>query len=184
VAALGRGDHTNGAIASEVERYLLTGETDPYHSAWGGDSFMDRAQRASDDLRGALVAEVSRRSAGAVVRDLPEPHALVALTRRKSEPMVRGLFPRVEQGTSSRWSSARSSTSRRKGSRASCATRASTTTPGTWRLELADAFGRQFRPGDERVDADEVADIVRDAAGRRDGWKVILGRCTPPADAR
>jgi hypothetical protein len=47
------------------------------------------------------------------------------------------------------------------------------------RIELADAFGRQFRPGDERVNADEVADIVRDAAVRRNGWKVILSRCTP-----
>lgn len=47
------------------------------------------------------------------------------------------------------------------------------------RLELATAFGQDFRPGDERVDAAEVADLVRDAAVRRNGWKVILARCGP-----
>ncbi|MEQ1564798.1 MAG: hypothetical protein ABMA64_04085 [Myxococcota bacterium] len=275
------------AIASEIERYLLTGETDPYHSAWGGDSFMDRAHRASDDLRGALVAEVSRRSAGAVVRELPEPEVLAALTRQKSEPMVRGLFPRAEQDhvlalversvvfltpdTVERvlrdesfdhdaWHLANlylhsvgapllgPDAPRLLGlsQETTCYV-----TPGyfdddspfadfvvhevahifhnckreqvglpftrrrEWlldiayqkretfayaceafarvlerarrpsdRLELADAFGRQFRPGDERVDADEVSDIVRDAAVRRNGWKVILGRCTPSRSSR
>ncbi len=31
----------------------------------------------------------------------------------------------------------------------------------------------------EHVEAAEVADIVLETAGRRNGWKVILGRCAP-----
>ena len=34
--------------------------------------------------------------------------------------------------------------------------------------------------GDERVDRDEFLDILREAAPRRNGWKVILARCAPP----
>ena len=41
-------------INDEIDRYLRTGESDPYHAAWPG-SFMERANRAHDDLRGALV---------------------------------------------------------------------------------------------------------------------------------
>ena len=41
-------------IADEVERHLLTGESDPLHSARPG-SFMERANRAHEDLRGAPV---------------------------------------------------------------------------------------------------------------------------------
>ena len=36
-----------------------------------------------------------------------------------------------------------------------------------------------FGTFDGAVDADEVADIVREAARRRNGWKVILSRCAP-----
>jgi hypothetical protein len=82
-------------INDEVERYLRTGETDPHHAAWSG-SFMERANRAHDDLRGALVREVRRLTAGLTHGPLPEVDT-VALTRSKTEPMVRGLFPRAEQ---------------------------------------------------------------------------------------
>ena len=44
-------------IAEEVERYRLTGESDPLYSAWSG-GFLERANRAHDDLRGALVCAV------------------------------------------------------------------------------------------------------------------------------
>ena len=80
----------------EIERYLKTGRCDLLYVAWPGDLF-ERARRARDDLRGALVAEV-RRLAGS--HGVPEPLAdldVVAFTRRRVEPMVRGLFPRVEQ---------------------------------------------------------------------------------------
>jgi hypothetical protein len=51
-------------IADEVERYIRTGETDPHHAAWPGNGFMERANHAHDDLRGALVREVRRLAEG------------------------------------------------------------------------------------------------------------------------
>jgi hypothetical protein len=85
------------SIAEEVERYVRTGETDPHHAAWPGSGFMERANRAHDELRGALVREVRRRAEGLAHEPLPQADT-VALTRDKVEPMVRGLFPRAEQG--------------------------------------------------------------------------------------
>jgi len=83
------------SIDDELERYLRTGETDPYHAAWSGD-FLERASRARQDLRSALVREVRRLAEGRP--DAPIPHGdAVALTRRKVAPMVRGLFPCAEQ---------------------------------------------------------------------------------------
>lgn len=85
-------------VADEVERYLRTGDTDPYRAAWPSQSFYERAQLAGADLENALVAEVSRRANG-----WEPPPALVAIedlvafTCIKVEPMVRGLFPRAEQ---------------------------------------------------------------------------------------
>ena len=83
------------SIAKEVERYLLTGESDPLYSAWSG-SFLERANRAHDHLRGALVRTVKRLTEGLAHAPLPETNT-VALTRAKVEPMVCGLFPRAEQ---------------------------------------------------------------------------------------
>ncbi|HWZ50709.1 MAG TPA: hypothetical protein VNW54_04515 [Granulicella sp.] len=82
-------------IAEEVERYLLTGDRDPLYSAWSG-SFLERANRARVDLRGALVRKVRRLTKGLTHEPLPKTDT-VALTRGKVEPMVRGLFPRAEQ---------------------------------------------------------------------------------------
>ena len=86
---------TQPTIAQEVERFLLTGETDPYRSAWSG-GFLERERRAHDDLRGGLIRAAIRLSAGLRHEQLPEVDT-VSLTRAKVEPMVRGLFPRVEQ---------------------------------------------------------------------------------------
>jgi hypothetical protein len=57
---------------------------------------MDRATRAHDDLRDALVREVRRLARGHSQKPLPLTDP-VALARGKVEPMVRGLFPRTEQ---------------------------------------------------------------------------------------
>lgn len=89
---------TTPTVADEIERYLRTGDTDPYHAAWSSPSFFKRSQLAGVDLENALVAEVSRRANGWE----PPPalmaiEDLVAFTRTKVEPMVRGLFPRAEQ---------------------------------------------------------------------------------------
>ncbi len=82
-------------IAGEIERYLRTGATDLLCTAWPG-TFMERAKRAHGDLRDALVHEVRRLAEGLTHEPLPEADT-AALTRRKVEPMVRGLFPRAEQ---------------------------------------------------------------------------------------
>lgn len=87
-------DARPGAV-DEIERYLRSGDTDPYRAAWSG-GFMERRHRAHDDLRGALVREVRRR-AEARTHHAPREADTVALTRRKVEPMVRGRFPRAEQ---------------------------------------------------------------------------------------
>jgi hypothetical protein len=86
----------HATVDDEVERYLRTGETDPHHAAWPGSGLMERASRAHEDLRGALVRDVRRLAEGLTHEPLPQADS-VALTRGKVEPMVRGLFPRIEQ---------------------------------------------------------------------------------------
>jgi hypothetical protein len=83
------------SIKEEIERYLRTGDSDPLHTAWPG-GFTERAQRAHDDLRNALVREVHRLAQG---RSHPTSPAIdpILFTRNKVEPMVCGLVPRAEQ---------------------------------------------------------------------------------------
>lgn len=83
------------SIREEIERYLCTGDSDPYHAAWPG-GFMERVNRAHEDLRGALVQEVQRLAQDGRHQSLPAIDP-VAFTRSKVTPMVRGLFPRSEQ---------------------------------------------------------------------------------------
>jgi hypothetical protein len=47
------------------------------------------------------------------------------------------------------------------------------------RRALASEYAREERISEERVDAAEVASIVQAASAARNGWKVILSRCTP-----
>ena len=82
---------------SEIERYLRSGEHDPLFGAWPGGTVLECARRGDADLRRALVAEVKARTATVSV-----PEALIdldceAFARAKVAPMVRGLFPIVEQ---------------------------------------------------------------------------------------
>ena len=88
-------NHGPPSTTDEVERYLLTGSSDPLYAVWPGN-ILERATRAHDDLRGALINEIRRREAR---RKLAMPARLdaVALTRAKVEPMVRGLFPPAER---------------------------------------------------------------------------------------
>jgi hypothetical protein len=44
---------------------------------------------------------------------------------------------------------------------------------------LAEQYARTARISDERVDAAEVAGIIRAASEVRNGWKLILARCAP-----
>jgi hypothetical protein len=52
------------------------------------------------------------------------------------------------------------------------------------RRALAVEYGSKRRISEERVDPAEVASIVAEAAGARNGWKVILGRCAPSTKPR
>ena len=82
-------------IAREIARYLRTGDTDPMCAAWPG-GVLDPDRRAHNELRGALVREVKRLSRGKSHRQVPDGDP-IALTRRKVDPMVRGLFTPAEQ---------------------------------------------------------------------------------------
>jgi hypothetical protein len=48
------------------------------------------------------------------------------------------------------------------------------------RAALAREYGRDGLISEVRVDPAEVADILREAGPRRNGWKVIVARCAPP----
>ncbi len=72
------------SIALEIDRYLRTGDSDPLHGAWTGGDLIERAKKARDDLRGALLAEVHCRCTGAATPSLPPPEAIAALTRQKT----------------------------------------------------------------------------------------------------
>ena len=82
-------------IEDEIERYLRTGESDPYCAAWSG-GFLERAKRAHDDLRNGLVRSVERLAEGREHAPIPESD-VVSLTRARVEPMVRGFFPQSER---------------------------------------------------------------------------------------
>jgi hypothetical protein len=52
------------------------------------------------------------------------------------------------------------------------------------RAALACELGADFGTGDDRVGRGEIAEVVRQAAGRRNGWKVILGLCASTPTGR
>jgi hypothetical protein len=81
-------------VADEIERYLRTGDADA-EGAWSGD-FMARCRRQHAGLRGALVDEIRLLAKGRTNEAVPEDVG-VAFTRAKVEPLVRGLFSKVEQ---------------------------------------------------------------------------------------
>lgn len=269
-------------VADEIERYLRTGDADIKHTAWAG-GFMERVHRAHDELRHALVQEVRRLADGRVQACVPCDD-LVAFTRAKVEPMVRGLFPRAEQElvlarleksvvflTSanidavlleegfhrSAWDLANLYLSsvgadllgdeaarivglsqdttcyvspeyfnqddpfadfvvheaahvfhnckrrtvglretrtrewlleiefqRRETFAYSCEAYACVlrrASGAAQRVALADEYARTVSVPDLRVDSDDVADIVCEAARSRNGWKTILRRCAPPS---
>ena len=85
------------SIASEIARYLRTGDADIDARAWPGDIF-ERGKRQHADLRDALVREVRRLASGRSHAPVPR-NVGFDFTRAKVEPMVRGLFVRDEQET-------------------------------------------------------------------------------------
>jgi hypothetical protein len=82
-------------VTAEIERYLLTGTSDPLSAAWPGN-IVERGIRANHELRHSLVRAVRQRETKQTC-ELPRDFDPLRLTRTKVEPMVRGLFPRDEQ---------------------------------------------------------------------------------------
>jgi hypothetical protein len=80
----------------EVERYLRAGERDDTYLAWPG---FVRAQHGSTALRGAVISAVRSRTTYATAPKELAAMDVVAFTRKKIEPIVRGLFPHDEQET-------------------------------------------------------------------------------------
>jgi len=83
------------ARRAAVQHFLHTGEYDPKFPAWSGN-VIERESKATADMLQALVAEVKKLS-GRIHVSFLFPPTLVAFTRKKVEPMVRGLFRRDEQ---------------------------------------------------------------------------------------
>lgn len=82
------------ARRAAVQHFLRAGEYDLKFPAWSGN-VIERETKATDDMLQALVAEVKKRSGKFAPASIPDD--LVAFTRKKVEPMVRGLFRRDEQ---------------------------------------------------------------------------------------
>jgi hypothetical protein len=83
--------------ASEIGRYLGTGQHDALFRAWPGGSLTACARHGHLALRGALVERVMGHTRHAIVPGPPASLDVVAFTRNAVEPMVRGLFPADEQ---------------------------------------------------------------------------------------
>ncbi|TNF24063.1 MAG: hypothetical protein EP329_25745 [Deltaproteobacteria bacterium] len=275
------------SIASEIERYLRTGDTDTLGTAWPGRDIIECSRAAHKDLRAALVAEVQRRASSRPQSYATRELDVTSLTRRKTEPMIRGLFPRAEQDavlalversvvflTASNIGDVLSETSwhrtawnlanlylggigaellaedapllvglsqdttcfvtpayfeeedpfddfvvhevahifhnckrrsvglaetrrrewllgidfrQRENFAYACEAysrvieRAATVRE---RIAVAAELGDSFGTGDDRVEPGEIASLVRDAAAKRNGWKVILAHCAPPPRER
>ena len=83
------------AIANAIGTYIQSGSTAPLMGAWPGD-LLQRAEQSRHDLRGALIEEVLRRTAGLSHPPLPT-HDPRQLVRRRVLPMLSGLFPAAER---------------------------------------------------------------------------------------
>lgn len=81
----------------EIQRYIATGEHDPLHAAWPGRNVLEQTHAGDDGLRGALIEEVRRRTAGQESLSLPLGFDVSQFVLGKVGPMLRGLFPAKEQ---------------------------------------------------------------------------------------
>jgi len=84
------------SLGVEVERYLCSGEYDADFGAWPGENFLARARSGHAALRKALIWAIRQLTAHATLSEQLAGMDVVAFTRAKVAPMVRGLFPRCE----------------------------------------------------------------------------------------
>lgn len=85
------------AQRNEVDRYLLSGDSDVWSAVWPGSSFVERERQGHAALRGALIAAVLERSRHAEASTLLEGIDLPTFARTKLSPLVCGLFPSAER---------------------------------------------------------------------------------------
>ena len=85
------------ATEQEIHRFLRTGQRDVLSAAWPGVGVVEQSQSASMALRCALISAVRSRTRHATIPDGLKATDLMDHTRRKVEPMVRGLFPLHER---------------------------------------------------------------------------------------
>lgn len=82
-----------------VKRYIRTGEIedDLFWRAWPGEDLLVRGKYGSAALREALISTVKARTADATAPKELIGLDVAAFARKKVGPMVRGLFPAIEQ---------------------------------------------------------------------------------------
>ena len=96
--ASGATKNMNAEQASEIRRYLETGQhDDDLGGAWPGCTTVECAGNARAARRAALCGEVRKRAGEAIAPDFAVPADLPALVSARVAPMVRGLFSRREQ---------------------------------------------------------------------------------------
>lgn len=81
----------------EIEAFLRSGQHDSAFRAWPGGDFLARVKSGNAALRRALVSAVRERTRHATFPEALIDMDVVAFTRGKVTPMVRGLFPAAEQ---------------------------------------------------------------------------------------
>jgi hypothetical protein len=82
---------TSLTAASEIERYLRTGQHDGLHRAWPGGGLADCARDVDLTLRSALIERVMGQTRHAAMPELLASLDVIAHTCKGVEPMVRGL---------------------------------------------------------------------------------------------
>ena len=80
-----------------IQRYLLTGEHAEALHTWAGENAFASARLGHAALLNALVAAVKTRVPRVTVPSALANLDVVAFTREKVAPMVKGLFPEDEQ---------------------------------------------------------------------------------------
>jgi hypothetical protein len=143
------------STAAAIEHYLRTGNHDPYFFDWSGD-IIERERRAHDDLKRALVDEVSRRAVDRRPSAEMPTIDLAAFTRGKVEPMVRGLFPPAEHEVMLRVLERSVVFLTPDRSRASCSTAHGSTPRGTSRTSTSAASTPSSSPTTRRGSSDSA----------------------------
>ncbi len=85
-------------VQSQIDLFIQSGDYDPLFSAFDGSNLIDRCKRGHAAMVDALKRKIATSESHVRIR-IPEgiPTDLRKFTRSKVEPMVRGLFRKVEQ---------------------------------------------------------------------------------------